>query len=86
MMDGRALRRMILPLFLEQLLVALVGLADVFVLGCWWVCEKIIDPFLKKNLPIDREYDSEELKHIEELSANKTESYKSYERFERLCH
>ena len=33
MMDGRALRRMILPLFLEQLLVALVGLADVFVVG-----------------------------------------------------
>lgn len=23
------------------------------ILGCWWVCEKIIEPFLDKNLPID---------------------------------
>ena len=45
--------------------VSLGGVVGV-VLGCWWVCEKIIDPFLKKNLPIDREYDSEELKYISE--------------------
>ena len=34
MTDFSSLKRMILPLFLEQLLVALVGIADVFVVGC----------------------------------------------------
>ena len=33
MTDFSSLKRMILPLFLEQLLVALVGIADVFVVG-----------------------------------------------------
>lgn len=33
MFSNRDLKRMIVPLFLEQLLMALVGIADVFVIG-----------------------------------------------------
>lgn len=46
--------------------VSLGGVVGV-VLGCWWVCEKIVEPFLKEHLPIDSEYNNEELKHISDL-------------------
>lgn len=38
-----------------------VSVAGVFgvVLFCWFVCDRIVEPFLQKNLPIDMNYDND---------------------------
>ena len=46
MFTNQDLKKLIIPLFLEQLLVALVGIADVFVIG--FVGEAAVSGVLKK--------------------------------------